>query len=143
VQAHNLAKTPLVWIQGGAKGDDAADASAATHSGLGVMDTRRWNMSMADAKRTVAYGLECGVVGFIRGVPGYDRMETHIHWVKVDAKSIQHSSTYDQVYDRDFGYKYGGGGLGGAQRVRWYGPPRKPLVSWDDSKYNPKNGWRP
>jgi hypothetical protein len=107
------------------------------------MDTVRTNMTMAEALEVVAFGLECGVVGMIRGVPGYDRMVPHIHWVLVDARSIMHPSTYEQIYNKYYGVAHGGGGLGGAPGVRWFGPPIKKLITWAQSKYNPKNGWRP
>jgi len=143
-QAHSLAEERFEITQGGLNGGAVA-TSAATHNGLGVLDTRRAGiaMTMPDAFRVVAFGMDCGAVGFIRGVEGVDNMVDHIHWVMVGAQKTQHPSTADQIYDRDYGYAYNGGGLAGASRTRWYGPPRRPLVTWAQSRYNPQNGWKP
>lgn len=142
MMAHYLAGDGLVITQGGLNGGLVA-TSAQTHDGLGVVDTSRNGMSMAEAFEVVKFGQACGIIGFIRGVAGYDNMVSHIHWVLVDAKSIQHWTTAEQIYNKGYGYVVGGGGLAGASAVRWYGPPREGLTTWAKSKYNPKNGWRP
>jgi len=144
VQAHNLAGQKASFSQGGLNGG-AVSASASTHNGLGVADTRTTSVgiSLAEAKRIVSYGFECGAIGMIRGMGGPDNMVPHIHWVMYDMRSTQHSSTEDQLYANYWGVLDGGGGLGGARNARWWGPERKKPVRWSDSKYNPKNGWKP
>lgn len=144
MMAHYLAGEVYAVTQGGLN-NGAVATSAQTHNGLGVIDTRRAgiNMSMADAFRVVSFGMDCGVHGMIRGVAGYDNMVDHIHWVRLGSRSVMHPSTYQSVYNQTYGTAFGGGGLGGAPWVRWYGPPLKPLTTWAQSKYNPKNGWRP
>ena len=144
MMAHYLAGQPFVITQGGLNNKGVA-ASASTHNGLGVLDTKTSGvgMTLEEAKKVVAFGLECGVHGMIRGVPGYDRMSPHIHWVRLGARSVMHSSAYNSVYDKRYGTLYGGGGLQGAPWTRWYGPKMIKAVTWENSKYNPKNGWKP
>jgi hypothetical protein len=48
-----------------------------------------------------------------------------------------------QLYNTQYGALHGGAGLAGAPRARWYGPPMKGVTTWEKSKYNPKNGWKP
>lgn len=144
MMAHYLAGERYEITQGGLN-NGAVATSAKTHNGLGVIDTRRAGVSMTmdDAFRVVSFGMDCGVHGMIRGVKGYDNMVAHIHWVRLGAKGVMHPSTYSSVYSRVYGTAHGGGGLGGAPWVRWYGPRVKPLITWANSKYNPKNGWKP
>jgi len=144
MMAHYLAGERYEITQGGLNAG-AVSASASTHNGLGVLDTRRAGvgMTMADAFRVVSFGMDCGMHGMIRGVEGVDNMVDHIHWARLGARAVMHPSAYASVYNRTYGTMHGGGGLGGAPRTRWYGPPLKPETTWAKSKYNPTNGWRP
>ena len=136
--AHALAGQPCEFSQGGLN-TAGGTPSASTHSGLGVADTRTSpiGITLAEARQIVSFGMDCGAIGFMRGMGGPDRMVPHIHWVMVGMRATQHKSTEDQIYADRWGYINGGGGLGGARSARWWGPPRKPLVTWAHSRYNP------
>jgi len=134
----------LVITQGGLNGT-AVRASANTHVGLDVADVMSRGRSLADIKRFVHYAMLCGVIGFIRGSADdniADGMVPHIHFVRVGAPQA-HPDARAQIYNKVYGYAYGGAGLAGLPSANWFGPDREPLVLWADSKYNPKNGWLP
>jgi len=144
MMAYYLAEQPLEFSQGGLN-NGVEGASAKTHDGLGVADTRTTaiGISKDEAFRVISFGMDCGVILFARGMGGPDSMVPHLHGVMVGMRSTMHPDTYDQIYANDWGYADGGGGLEGRKSARWWGPPRKPLVTWENSKYNPKNGWKP
>lgn len=142
VQAHHLESQTFEFTQGGLN-NGAVSTSAKTHDGLGVADTTRTQMTMKEAFRVVARGFECGVAGMIRGVAGHDNMVDHIHWVRINAKGVMHPSAYAQLYNSTYGVFHGGAGLAGAPGARWYGPEIKNVSTWQNSKHNPINGWRP
>ena len=134
----------IEFTQGGLNAGSVA-ASAATHNGLGVADTSVRGKSSDEQRKLVSAGMDCGVIGFIRGTTAdniSDGMVPHIHWVTVGGND-KHPSAKEQIYNSRYGYANGGAGLAGAPGARWWGPARKPLVTWEQSKYNPKNGWRP
>lgn len=135
---------PLVITQGGLNGGLVA-ASAKTHNGLDVADVRSVGRSKSDIFSLISAGMECGVILFIRGESWdtiSDGMVTHLHGVMVGAQHA-HPDAHAQLYNTRYGYSYGGAGLAGLPSARWYGPPRKPLVEWADSGFNPVNGWAP
>lgn len=127
------------WLQGGLNAGEVT-ASAMTHAGLAVGDFRTRGKTKKQIWAMCTALMLCGVIGFIRGV--VDRMDPHFHVVGVPAANA-HSSARAQIYNARYGYKYGGAGLEGAPRARWYGPARKPLITWGRSKFNPNNapGW--
>lgn len=127
------------FSQGGLN-NNAVDASAATHNGLDVADVRTRGHSLEMRERFCANLMLCGQVGFIRGV--WDNMDEHMHVVDMIAENA-HPDARQQIYAPYWGYVNGGAGLEGAKAARWHGPERGPILDWDDSKYNPKNGWRP
>lgn len=136
---------PVYWVQGGINAGKVA-ASAMTHAGLDVGDLSvrvrpggAWQ-PLKKIKRFVTWLMRCGVIGFIRGF--VDRMTKHLHCVGVPGRQA-HSSCKAQIYNRRYGYKYGGAGLGGAPGARWWGPKREKLITWAQSKYNPRNKPKP
>lgn len=135
---------PVYWVQGGLHKGVAA--SARTHWGLNVGDLSvrvrpgGKYKSIAAIKKFVKWLMRCGVIGFIRGF--VDRMSKHIHCVGIPANH-GHDTTTAQLYNRRYGYKYGGAGLAGAPGARWWGPARETMVSWGKSKYNPANKPKP
>ena len=144
VQAHNLAGFTASFSQGGLN-EGAEEASAKTHDGLGVADTRTTSVgiSKADAFKIIDRGFDVGAIGMARGMGGPDNMAPHIHWVMYDMKSTMHPSTARQLYASYYGVLNGGGGLEGRQSARWWGPSWRKPTRWSESKYNPANGWRP
>jgi hypothetical protein len=140
VAAHVSGWGPLVITQGGLNGTTVS-ASAKTHVGLDVADVMCRGRSVDDIYRFVAVAMECGAIGFIRGSTKdkiNDGMVPHIHFVMVGAQ-YAHTDARKQIYSPVYGYKNGGGGLGGAPWARWWGPKRLPLVEWADSTLNPRN----
>lgn len=134
---------PVVWTQGGL--NPASAASAQTHKGLGVEDIKSRGRSRSDIFDFITAGMLCGVILFPRGIPWdnvSDGMVEHIHGVTVGG-SDKHPDARAQIYDTRYGYIVGGAGLAGAPGARWQGPPRKPLGTWEDSRFNPARGWRP
>lgn len=135
--------TPTI-TQGGLNGGAVA-ASAGTHNGLDVADVQSRGRSKEAILRFVEVAMDCGAIGFIRGETFdniSDGMVEHIHFVMVGAR-YAHPEARAQIYNMRYGYAYGGAGLAGLPNARWWGPARKPLVEWSDSKLNPKNGWLP
>lgn len=119
--------------------------SASTHAGLDVADVKTRGRSLADIEDLVAAGMDCGVIIFIRGTTAdniADGMVPHGHAVMVGAQHA-HPSARAQLYDRTYGYANGGAGLAGIPKANWWGPKRKPMIEWSQSRYNPANGWRP
>lgn len=135
---------PLVFTQGGLNGGLVA-TSARTHDGLDVGDVQTRGRKTADILHLADVALDCGAVMFIRGTPDddiSDGMVPHGHTVMIGAQHA-HPDARSQIYSERYGYAHGGAGLGGAPGARWWGPKRRPLVEWADSKLNPANGWRP
>jgi hypothetical protein len=143
IAAHLSGWGPVVWTQGGL--NSASAASAKTHVGLGVEDIQSRGRKKDDIFDLISAGMLCGVVLFPRGIPWdniADGMVEHCHGVTIGG-SDKHPDARAQIYSTSYGYANGGAGLAGMPRARWQGPPRKALVSWEESKYNPANGWRP
>jgi hypothetical protein len=135
--------TPQI-TQGGLN-NSAVKASAKTHDGLDVVDVGSRGRTRSEIFDFVEAGMDCGIIFFVRGTPWDsidDGMVEHLHGVMVGAQHA-HRDARAQIYSTRYGYAHGGGGLGGAPWYRWFGPARKPLVEWADSRCNPANGWRP
>lgn len=135
---------PVVITQGGLNGGAVA-ASAHTHDGLDVADVQTRGRKMTDIWALVDAAALCGAYGFIRGTPDddiSDGMVPHTHFVMGGAQHA-HPDARAQIYSERYGYAHGGAGLAGAPGYRWWGPKRRPVIEWADSRYNPANGWRP
>ena len=144
VIAHYLAGRSCSFTQGGLNGG-VVKASAHTHDGLDVADTVAKGLSIATIREIVSCGMDCGAIGFIRGVTEdhiADGMPEHVHWVMVGAEHA-HPDARAQLYNHSYGYAHGGAGLAGLPKAKWWGPDPKPLIDWQHSRYNPANGWRP
>lgn len=139
IAAYRVNWGPVVVTQGGLN-NGAVSSSAQTHDGLDVLDISVRGHSLDQQFALVEALMDDGQVGFIRGV--WDSLIKHIHMVDMIAANA-HPSARDQIYAPYWGYINGGAGLEGAKDLRWHGPKRKPILDWNDSKYNPANGWRP
>ena len=134
----------VVITQGGLNGGLVA-ASAHTHDGLDVADIQTRGRKMADIFDLVDALALCGAYGFIRGTPDddiSDGMVAHCHVVMGGAQHA-HPDARAQIYSTRYGYAHGGAGLAGAPGARWWGPKRRPVIEWADSRFNPRNEWRP
>ena len=131
-------------ITQGGLNSGAVAASARTHDGLDVVDVSIAGRGRSEVFDLVRAGMDCGIVFFVRGTPwdrADDRMARHVHGVMVGAQHA-HPDTRAQLYDARYGYVHGGGGLAGNRSYRWFGPARRPLVEWKDSRHNPANAGR-
>jgi len=134
---------PLEWTQGGL--NNATPWSAKTHVGLGTTDIVTKAHKPSKLFDLVEAAMQCGNVIFIRGVT-YDSisdgMVEHGHTVTIGGND-KHPDAAAQITNPNYGYAHGGAGLAGMPQARWFGPDRRTLVTWERSKYNPANGWRP
>jgi len=134
---------PIEWTQGGL--NPASAKSARTHVGLGTTDIVTKAHPRGKLFDLVEAAMLCGNVIFIRGIT-YDKisdgMVEHGHTVTIGGND-KHPDAAAQITNTTYGYAHGGAGLAGLPGARWFGPDRKALVTWEQSKYNPANGWRP